>query len=268
MQPEAMNAMVASQWDNFLSLPFTASRMFEADLAVAAFVLWIAFFESISFFPGNERWRLDGQPAKHALRGFGRDLHKVRLVLDGCAHLSLEPLPCPRADGGARRHVPRIDRALPPLPPGHAPLRREAAARLAAAAHVLAHDHRGGAWHLPVRPALLPVPCLLPQAARRPVAPDAHAPPPVGGPGAGGAQFGRDGAGAPSSSSPLALARPAPLPPQPVRAAALTRAGARVACRARRTRTWTRGSRCRSTSWCRTSRRGASSTRSRAPCTT
>ena len=50
VQPEAMNAMVASQWDNFLSLPFTASRMFEADLAVAAFVLWIAFFESISFF--------------------------------------------------------------------------------------------------------------------------------------------------------------------------------------------------------------------------
>ena len=77
LQPEAMNSMVASFSDTFRSLGFTADKMFEADLAVAAFVLWIAFFESLSFVPGNERWRLDGQPALNPLRGFGRDLHKT-----------------------------------------------------------------------------------------------------------------------------------------------------------------------------------------------
>ena len=77
LQPEAMNSMVASFSDAFRSLGFTADKMFEADLAVAAFVLWIAFFESLSFVPGNERWRLDGQPALNPLRGFGRDLHKT-----------------------------------------------------------------------------------------------------------------------------------------------------------------------------------------------
>ena len=77
VQPEAMDSMVASLSDTFTSAGFTADKMFEANLAVAAFVLWIGFFESISFIPGNERWRLDGQPAKTPLRGFGRDLHKT-----------------------------------------------------------------------------------------------------------------------------------------------------------------------------------------------
>ena len=77
LQPEAMNSMTASLSDAFRSVGFTADKMFEADLAVAAFVLWIAFFESLSFVPGNERWRLDGQPAKNPLRGFTRDLHKT-----------------------------------------------------------------------------------------------------------------------------------------------------------------------------------------------
>jgi len=77
VQPEAMNDMVASLSDTFRSVGFTADKMFEANLAVAAFVLWIGFFESLSFVPGNERWRLDGQPALNPLRGFGRDLHKT-----------------------------------------------------------------------------------------------------------------------------------------------------------------------------------------------
>eukprot|EP00320_Phaeocystis_rex_P014154 CAMPEP_0119060212 /NCGR_PEP_ID=MMETSP1178-20130426/4217_1 /TAXON_ID=33656 /ORGANISM="unid sp, Strain CCMP2000" /LENGTH=374 /DNA_ID=CAMNT_0007041297 /DNA_START=45 /DNA_END=1169 /DNA_ORIENTATION=- len=77
VQPEAMDSAVASLSDGFTSLGFTADRMFEANLAVAAFVLWIGFFESLSFVPGNERWRLDGQPAVNPLRGFGRDLHKT-----------------------------------------------------------------------------------------------------------------------------------------------------------------------------------------------
>ena len=77
LQPEAMDSMVASLSDTFRSVGFTADKMFEADLAVAAFVLWIGFFESLSLVPGNERWRLDGQPALNPLRGFGRDLHKT-----------------------------------------------------------------------------------------------------------------------------------------------------------------------------------------------
>ena len=74
-----MDGVVASVWSSFESASFvTHLPLFEACLAVSAFVAWIAFFESIHLWlPGAEEWRLDGQPPSKPLDGFGRDLHKT-----------------------------------------------------------------------------------------------------------------------------------------------------------------------------------------------
>ena len=56
---------VAGLWHGFTTWSVTHSNMFEAHLAVAAFVVWIGFFESLQLFFAPDRiaaWRLDGQP--------------------------------------------------------------------------------------------------------------------------------------------------------------------------------------------------------------
>mmetsp|Transcript_9703 Transcript_9703/g.17050 ORF Transcript_9703/g.17050 Transcript_9703/m.17050 type:complete len:432 (+) Transcript_9703:34-1329(+) len=78
LDPARANEVVAGIWNAFDSMPLTHHCMFEASLAVAAFVLWIAFFESITYVvPGSEKFRLDGQPPVDALAGFGSDWHKT-----------------------------------------------------------------------------------------------------------------------------------------------------------------------------------------------
>jgi sterol desaturase/sphingolipid hydroxylase (fatty acid hydroxylase superfamily) len=74
-----MDPIVAWCWSTFDSAAsITLAPMFEANLAVAAFVLWIALFESIHLWlPNAARWRLDGRLPTKPLYGFTRHAHKT-----------------------------------------------------------------------------------------------------------------------------------------------------------------------------------------------
>jgi sterol desaturase/sphingolipid hydroxylase (fatty acid hydroxylase superfamily) len=76
-----MDAAVASLWDGFQSLSWlTHQPLFEAHVAVFAFVAWIAFFESIHLWlPNPQRHRLDGKLPTNPLAGFDprREPHKT-----------------------------------------------------------------------------------------------------------------------------------------------------------------------------------------------
>jgi cholesterol 25-hydroxylase len=73
----AMDAGAAAIWHGFDALTFTHAPMFEASLAVSAFVFWIVCFESLHLvLPNAERFRLDGSPPLRPLWGFGKHAHK------------------------------------------------------------------------------------------------------------------------------------------------------------------------------------------------
>jgi hypothetical protein len=74
-----MDAAVASLWETWESASWlTHLPLFEASVAVGAFVVWIAFFESVHHvLPDAHKWRLDHQPPVGALRGFGDQWHKT-----------------------------------------------------------------------------------------------------------------------------------------------------------------------------------------------
>ena len=74
-----MDHFVARLWDAFESASaITHQPMFEASLAVLAFVVWIAFFESLHlWWPNAASARLDGKPPTRPLHGFGPEIQKT-----------------------------------------------------------------------------------------------------------------------------------------------------------------------------------------------
>lgn len=124
---------IAAMWNGFEALaPVTHQPLFEASLAVGAFVTWIAFFESIHLWlPRAETWRFDGQLPARPLAGFVSEAHKTLVpavtyigsiwlgqqVRRGLAPVApptrlsalLPAAPAPEALGPA-------DASLPPLP--------------------------------------------------------------------------------------------------------------------------------------------------------
>ena len=75
--PQFMNDGVANMWHAIDSVPFVHDRMFEADLAVAAFVLWIFLFESLHLvLPNAASYRFDKTTPTRPLWGFTREWWK------------------------------------------------------------------------------------------------------------------------------------------------------------------------------------------------
>jgi len=73
-EPAVLDGVVSALWASFNQLDITHNKMFEAHLAVASFVVWILFFESMHLWlPNAEKYRLDNQAPVRALDGFGRD---------------------------------------------------------------------------------------------------------------------------------------------------------------------------------------------------
>lgn len=74
-----MDSVVASMWETFEACAgVTHQPMFEASVAVLAFVAWILFFESLHlWWPNAVEHRLDGKPPERALNGFGSEIHKT-----------------------------------------------------------------------------------------------------------------------------------------------------------------------------------------------
>lgn len=84
--PELMDGAVATLWSAIDSQPFVHNCMFEATLAVAAFVLWIFLFESVhKVLPDAHTYRFDGKPPVRPLWGFTREWHKS--VVPAAAYL-------------------------------------------------------------------------------------------------------------------------------------------------------------------------------------
>ncbi len=74
-----MDGLVGAMWSWYESAPeLTHAPLFEASVAVAAFVAWILFYESLHLWlPDAQRWRLDGRMPTRSLDCFGKDLHKT-----------------------------------------------------------------------------------------------------------------------------------------------------------------------------------------------
>jgi len=75
--PQQADELAASAWGAFNALEVTHVPLFEACLAVSAFVVWVAFFESLHvWIPDAVRYRLDGQLPVRPLACFTTELHK------------------------------------------------------------------------------------------------------------------------------------------------------------------------------------------------
>lgn len=74
-----MDHAVTAMWDGFESAAWlTHLPLFEACVAVMAFVMWIAFFESLHLWlPRAEEHRLDKQKPVRPLSGFSSAIHKT-----------------------------------------------------------------------------------------------------------------------------------------------------------------------------------------------
>ena len=78
LSPATMDGAIAAVWHAFDASPLTHVPLFEASLAVGAFVLWFAFFESLHLWlPGAQDWRLDKQLPSKPLSCFREDVHKT-----------------------------------------------------------------------------------------------------------------------------------------------------------------------------------------------
>ncbi|KAL1510152.1 hypothetical protein AB1Y20_006483 [Prymnesium parvum] len=75
--PAAMDGALAALWHAVDRIPLTHDRMFEAELAVGAFVLWIFLFESLHLvLPNAASHRLDQSAPVRPLWGFSRQWWK------------------------------------------------------------------------------------------------------------------------------------------------------------------------------------------------
>ena len=74
-----MDHAVAAIWSGMESCSWlTHMPLFEASVAVSAFVVWIAFFESIHLWlPSAQEWRLDRQHPIRPLHGYTKEWHKT-----------------------------------------------------------------------------------------------------------------------------------------------------------------------------------------------
>jgi len=84
--PSFMDGAVANLWHAVDAVPFVHDRMFEADLAVAAFVLWIFLFESLHLvLPNAASYRFDQAQPLRPLWGFTKQWWKS--VMPAAAYL-------------------------------------------------------------------------------------------------------------------------------------------------------------------------------------
>jgi sterol desaturase/sphingolipid hydroxylase (fatty acid hydroxylase superfamily) len=84
--PGAMDDATAALWHAFNAQPLTHHCMFEASLAVSAFVVFIFFFESMVWYVPNAR-RIDGQAPERPLANFTpAEAHKT--IVPAVAYLA------------------------------------------------------------------------------------------------------------------------------------------------------------------------------------